>query len=89
MYRKVIIMRAIEIVICKINEPSCCAIDSAAIEYTGDIDDALLWDYRLSSKARGGRSGFEDIPEFAKLTFADQKRIRIERLIAFLETLED
>lgn len=89
MYRKVIIMRAIEIVICKINEPSCCAIDSASIEYTGDIDDALLWDYRLISKARGGRSGFDDIPEFAKLTFADQKRIRIERLIAFLETLED
>lgn len=89
MYRKAIIMRAIEIVICKINEPSCCAIDSASIEYTGDIDDVLLSDYRLISKARGVRSGFDDIPEFAKLTFAEQKQIRIERLIAFLETLED
>ena len=89
MYRNAIIERAIEIVSNEINEPSCCAIDSAAIEYTGEIDDALLWDYRLISNARGGRSGFEDIPEFAKLTFADQKRIRIERLTAFLETLED
>lgn len=89
MNRKVIIMRAIEIVICEINEPSCCAIDSAAIEYTGDVDVVLLSDYRLNSNAWGVRSGFKDIPEFAKLTFADQKRIRIERLIAFLETLED
>ena len=62
MYRNDIIKRAIEIVSNKINEPSCCAIDSAAIEYTGDTDDVLLSDYRLVSKARGGVVGSKTSP---------------------------
>ena len=89
MSKKEIIKLAIDMVETGFDIPSCSAIDLAAVECTGVVDDALVDTYQYHSNARIFGGGFFDIPDFMELPFKDRKQIRIGRLTAFLETLED
>lgn len=89
MSKKEIIKLAIDMVETGFDIPSCSAIDLAARECTGDLDHALVGAYQYHSNARIFVGGFFDIPVFMELPFKARKQIRIERLTAFLETLED